>query len=251
VLTLAEYQKHFLRQVLATDPIAASSGADDHPLDVGFMVHQVTVFGALSRVLKLRFPTACALVGDEAFEAIARDYVRLRPPDFAVLQTYGNDFPDYLGMRAEAAPNPSYLKDVALFDFLIDTTVNKPLNTFGPPVPLGTDVEMRILSSAACLTLSIAADELRDAAQEILANLPRTFEEARSPHHYVFWRTANGVTVKRLSDAAAAFLSSLIAGQRAAEAILLAAEHSGADNAVRAVQAEIFASSFVELAHIR
>src|SRR3954470_13247319 len=63
------------------------------------------------------YPTVRRLVGNEAFENVAYDYVRHDPPASPILSRYGASFPDFLCDQSWVAELP-YLPDVAAIDRL-------------------------------------------------------------------------------------------------------------------------------------
>jgi Putative DNA-binding domain len=76
------------------------------------VIHRRNMVEGLVNNLKSRFPAVERLVGNEYFEAMARLYVRERPPRSPVLATYGACFPDFISVFEPACDLP-YLADVA------------------------------------------------------------------------------------------------------------------------------------------
>lgn len=85
----------------------------------GFAVYRNTVARGLVDALRDNHPTVRSLVGDAAFDDVARAYAGARPPRDASLAVYGEDFADFLAdwlarhAMTEALP---YLADVARLD---------------------------------------------------------------------------------------------------------------------------------------
>jgi hypothetical protein len=75
-------------------------------------VHRNNATTSLVRALTDGFPVTRALVGDEFFRAMAREYVRAEPPCTPVLIEYGAGFSDFIAGFVPAASLP-YLADVA------------------------------------------------------------------------------------------------------------------------------------------
>lgn len=81
-----------------------------------FAVYRNNVVVSLLGVLADTFPVVRQLVGDEFFRAMARRFVRDRPPRSAVMLDYGDTFPAWLADFEPAAALP-YLADVARLEF--------------------------------------------------------------------------------------------------------------------------------------
>lgn len=77
-----------------------------------FAIYRNNVHVSLVDALAERFPVVLALVGEEFFRAMAREYVWARKPASAVLTYYGGDFPDYIASHDAAGTLP-FLGDVA------------------------------------------------------------------------------------------------------------------------------------------
>lgn len=89
-----------LRRTPATGPMA---------------VHANGVILGAARALADNFPTIVAMLGDEAFEAVAVEHVRAHPPADPVLALYGGGFPDWLARFPPLADWP-WLGPVARLD---------------------------------------------------------------------------------------------------------------------------------------
>jgi hypothetical protein len=61
-----------------------------------FGVYAATRLATLIRTLTLAFPAVQRLVGADFFEAAAREFIRLSPPECACLDDYGARFPSFL-----------------------------------------------------------------------------------------------------------------------------------------------------------
>lgn len=77
-----------------------------------FAVYRNNVAVGLIGALEARFPAVRALVGEEFFRAMARDFTLRHPPASPVLMTYGDGFPDFIAGFPPAAEF-AYLPDVA------------------------------------------------------------------------------------------------------------------------------------------
>lgn len=89
--------------------LRAWNGSDPSPR---YDVHRNNATTSLVRALEDGFPVACALVGDDFFRAMAREYVRAEPPRSPVLIEYGGGFAGFIAGFAPASSLP-FLADVA------------------------------------------------------------------------------------------------------------------------------------------
>jgi len=77
-----------------------------------FAVYRNNVVVGLVDALKRRFPVVEKIVGKEFFTAMARTFVRERPPRTRLLATYGDEFAAFIA-AFEPARELTYLADVA------------------------------------------------------------------------------------------------------------------------------------------
>jgi Putative DNA-binding domain len=115
---LAESQRRFAAALLdASAPIPTDVRAlDAREAARRFAVYRNNVIVSLVSALAARFPVVCRLVGEEFFQAMAREYVLAAPPRSPVLLLYGDTFPAFIENFAPAA-SLDYLADVARLEF--------------------------------------------------------------------------------------------------------------------------------------
>jgi hypothetical protein len=82
-------------------------------------IHRNHLRTTLTDALAATFPTVAALVGEEFFGAIARDFIAVEPPRAPCLFEYGAAFPDFIA-RHRACRSLPYLADAARFDWQIN-----------------------------------------------------------------------------------------------------------------------------------
>ncbi|MBP7423681.1 MAG: putative DNA-binding domain-containing protein [Sulfuritalea sp.] len=82
-----------------------------------FAVYRNNVVVGLIDALADSFPVTQALVGEEFFSAMAREFVRAAPPRSPVLALYGDGFGDFIDSFTPVAALP-YLADLARLEYL-------------------------------------------------------------------------------------------------------------------------------------
>lgn len=193
-------------------------------LDRRFAVYRNNVAMSLIGAMVRRFPAVCAIVGDEFFRAMAREFVLASPPRSPVLLSYGEAFPDFLRSFGPVADLP-YLVDVARLEIArgqahhaadalpVTAEALATLDPHRPGVRIGIHPAVRLIRSAyPVVTLwAMNAGEQTPAAIEDWCG-----EDA------VVVRPAHSVLVHRLSPGGFAFLQALCDGQTL-EAAMMAA----------------------------
>jgi hypothetical protein len=91
-------------------PPAMTRGRLGAPDARRFSVYRNNVAVGLIGTLEARYPAARRIVGDDAFRALARAFVRARKPRSPVMIAYGQDFPEFVAACAGVEPR---LADVA------------------------------------------------------------------------------------------------------------------------------------------
>ncbi len=81
-----------------------------------FGVYRNNVIVALIDALADTYPVVAALVGEDFFRAMAREFARRHPPCSPVMAEYGGDFADFIGTFAPAQSLP-YLADMARLEW--------------------------------------------------------------------------------------------------------------------------------------
>jgi hypothetical protein len=83
-----------------------------------FAVYRNNMTVSLSDALEQAFPVVRKLLGDEFFRALAREFLRLHPPENPVLMLYGTALPSFLE-RFPPVREWGYLPDVARLELAI------------------------------------------------------------------------------------------------------------------------------------
>jgi hypothetical protein len=218
--------------------------------EAAFGVHQNTVLSVLTKALRLTFPTVDSLVGEDFFDQAAQAYVAGHPPKQARLALYGASFPVFLE-GYDLARALVYLGDVARLDLAIDRTLIAPDALVRRHVVIDEGVWLALPQSFTVLALTYPADMIRAALDvgddEMLASIdlvPQT-------RFVGLWRVGREVAVLALSQSAGRFLTTLLAGSSAEDALAVAFAAAPPKETLQAIQTEVFAGRFAQITQIR
>lgn len=113
------FQTQFRRALLdpeATRPAGLTSWNGSDPA-LRFAIYRNNVTVSLIEALAAGFPVVRAMVGEDFFRDLARQFVRAHPPSSPYLATYGAAFPDFLEASV-ALRSFAYLPDLARLELL-------------------------------------------------------------------------------------------------------------------------------------
>lgn len=114
--SLREQQRLLQATILMPDPLAAVLRADCAPR---IAIYRDAYFARLAGALRTNFPALAALLGDEAFDALARRYARDHPSRHYSIRWHGERLPDYeLGHAA--------LNDLARMEWALGVSFDAP-----------------------------------------------------------------------------------------------------------------------------
>jgi hypothetical protein len=105
-----EFQSSFVRALLEDSVPAVAAWRQP-----GFDVHRNTVLRGAIDALAANVPSVHRLLGDDAFDAAARAFVRAQPPHDGRLVRYGNGLPEFLASYPPLVEH-DYLPGVAALD---------------------------------------------------------------------------------------------------------------------------------------
>ena len=193
----------------------------------GLAAYRSNAGAVAERALAGAFPTIAALLGDESFAALARDFWHKRPPSRGDLGQWGDALPAFIADQEGLADEP-YLADSARLDWawhVAASAADAPADAPALERLADTDPSSLRLALAPGSALIESAwpiasiwqahqrsDEQRfDAVRVALA-------ERRGEHAFVV-RDGHAVRVHALGDAEAAFTRALLAQQSLAAAL--------------------------------
>ncbi|MEX2129935.1 MAG: DNA-binding domain-containing protein [Pseudohongiellaceae bacterium] len=85
--------------------------------DAGLRIYRNNVMMSLTRALAAQYPATKSLVGEQFFNALARDYVLAHPPEDPSLTFYGDTLSTFIAQH-HACRALAWLPDVARLEFL-------------------------------------------------------------------------------------------------------------------------------------
>ena len=208
-------------------------------------VHRNTVMAGLANALRLTYPTVVWLTGEDFFDQAALEFSGKHPPHSACLSDYGSGFAEFLEDYAPARVLP-YLVDAARFDLVIERCAHAG---FATPSLLGLNgnIAIELDGSLVTLTVEYPVDRLRDAHDDGDAEALEHLDMSPGARYFAIWRSENGASVRSLTAPAISFLDAVLRGESADAALAAALLHADADDALAAIQKEVFAAPFARV----
>jgi hypothetical protein len=246
MLSLAEFQFTMAADLLDGGMRTARLLPGDPGMVVAALrVHRNTVLMGLTRALRLTYPTVTWLTGENFFDQAAFAFASANPPRGACLSDYGDGFADFLESYAPAA-GLAYLADVARLDLVIERCGN--IRTMPETIiALDGGVSLALCGTLTVLALEYPADALRDAKDDGGADSLSDLDMTPSARNFALWRSGQGVSLRHLGMPSAAFLGAVLRGESGEAALATALLHSEPDEALAAIQSEIFTAPFVRI----
>jgi hypothetical protein len=219
----ALFETSFVAALLDTDqPIPDGVIADYAAVPARrFAVYRNNVVVGLRKSLKSRFPAVEKIVGEEFFAAMARLFVKQRPPRSPVLAVYGDDFPAFIAAFEPARGLP-YVADVAR----LEASRTRAYHA-ADAAPLGAEQFAAFDGStvgAVLVDLHPSVEIVRSAYPIVTIWAMNSGEQPLVPiddwrgEDALVCRPCLEVEVRRLPPGGAAFLLALAAGLRLGEA---------------------------------
>ncbi|MDQ6924584.1 MAG: DNA-binding domain-containing protein [Pseudomonadota bacterium] len=188
-------------------------------------IYRNTLYGTLTKALRLSYPVVHRLVGGDFFEDAAQKFIKAEPPQGAFLDEYGAGFADFLA-RFQAAESVPYLPDVARLEWAVSGALHAPDAAALDMAALCVIVEgnhdrVRFVPhpSFGLVRASYPVDTMWRAVLEQDEATLAAIDLGDAPIWLLIQRLATGVDVRRLSEPAWRFASALRAGQPLDEAV--------------------------------
>lgn len=230
--SLADLQRAMAQALLAVEPaqrgVVESWFSSAEAARAGLHVHRNTVLGACWNSLRLSYPSLERWLGAAAFEALAADFARERPPTSAALSVYGEGFANHVVGQLPAELRP-LAADIATLDWACERVAQcAPGFEGGREIALEGGARLSLAPSLRLCQVRHAVDGLRE---ELLAGTAAPGTAANpEPLQLALWRRAAGVSLRRLHAPAAALLVRLLSGatlEMGLAAAADAAHHAG------------------------
>jgi hypothetical protein len=106
--------------------LVAAIGGDSRTALQRLQLHRNHVTRSVGAALAATFPTVAALVGQEFFGLLARDFMAGTALEDPVLSRYGEHFPQFVAAKQDMHGLP-YLADVARLDWALNVAFHSPL----------------------------------------------------------------------------------------------------------------------------
>ncbi|MEQ8665665.1 MAG: DNA-binding domain-containing protein [Rhodospirillales bacterium] len=189
-----------------------------------FAIHRNNFALSLIELLRGTFPVVSALLGEDCFNTMARQFIRRDPPRSPVLIEYGRTFGRFLEAH-ELSDEVPYIADVARLEWArheafhaADTEPAGIAALAGIPADDLDELHLRVHPSVRLVysrwpAVSIWHAHQEKGTPEALANLPAIAETA------LVVRPALDVEVRIIADQAAAFLAAVMKGNPLGRAI--------------------------------
>lgn len=195
--------------------------------DRGLKTYRANAGALAERALSAAYPTVAALVGDESFAALARDFWQQHAPARGDIGEWGDALPAFIAGSTALADEP-YLADSARLDWLVHQATRaadasaaaSDWQQLGRTDP--TQVHLCPAPGAALLGSAWPVVAIFQAHQQQsddrFAPVREAFAAGRGDNAFV-WRDGPAVRVERVDAADAAFLRALIDGLTLGDAL--------------------------------
>jgi Putative DNA-binding domain len=222
---LAEQQRALLNAIFTTNKIASQAintlaTSLKTTSNRGLKVYQANAHASALRSLQTVYPVVAQLIGQGAFEHLARDLWAQHPPKHGDMAQWGGDFPVFIASISTLKSEP-YLSDVARAEWAVHTAAtaadqSADLATFlllterdpdaiSLQLAPGTALISSIHPVASILTAHLYAQPALEAVgQKIRAHTPETA---------LVWRQGLRPLVTACTPGEAVFIGQLLAGK--------------------------------------
>ena len=221
---LEDLQRRFVRSVTFltdADFAAAVTGGGTLTPEEAVGVYRAGYPARLTEALGETFEGCWRALGDEAFFAVAKDYIARMPSASYNLSDYGRSFPEFLESRADAEDAP-FLGDLARYEWtfkeLFHTKAHAPMAPAALAAKARPDAVLRLGGAVRLLALRHRVYDLwrRDRADDT----PLVTSDWEGAERLVLYKKeGNPIFVRALTAPEHAALSALEAGRPLEEAL--------------------------------
>jgi Putative DNA-binding domain len=222
---LAQQQRDLLHALFTTNNIAAKAINTpaigiNKSTERGMQTYRANAAASARRSLRAAYPVIAQLIGDEAFEHLARDYWAQQPPTRGDLAQWGGELAGFIA-RISALQTEPYLSDVAKTEWALHTAATAADHA----ADLAT-LALLTEQDPDALTLQLAPGTALIHSQYPVASMMTAhlyaspgFEEVGQKLHQkaaetaLVWRQGLRPMVSSCMTGEAAFISQLLAGK--------------------------------------
>jgi Putative DNA-binding domain len=218
-----------LRALWRDGSAATLQGYARVPHEAGLAAYRANAGALAERALGAAYPTVAALVGEEAFAALARDLWRHHPPERGDLAEWGGALPGFIERSAQLA-SEAYLSDSARLDWLVHQA-SRAADAADAPVAFEllasvdpSRLVLQLTPGAALLASTWPVVAIRQAhhdnapAPDRFAPVREAFASNQADSAFVR-REGFVVRVDRLDEGSAAFTRALLESRSLADAL--------------------------------
>jgi Putative DNA-binding domain len=193
----------------------------------GLAAYRANAGAVAERALAVAFPTLAALVGEDSFAALARDFWHRHPPERGDLGEWGEALPAFVAASAQLADEP-YLADSARLDWRVHRA-SRAADDDGAALALQPLIDsdparLRLALRAACALcpsawpiVTIHQAHQHDAPDRF-APVQAAFEAGVRETAWI-WRDGFAVRVEAVDEPTAAFTQALLDGRALTDAL--------------------------------
>lgn len=214
--TLLEMQEALCSSLLGRDNTAMADFVSVESLLDTVNIYRNTVLVGLTKALKLSFPVVLRLVGEDFFDVVALEFIRVAPPRAAYLDRYGDAFAAFLAGFPPAQSLP-YLPDMARLEWAVNCALHAADSDsldLGQLSNIASDdrVCLKFHPSVSLLNLAYPVDEIWRAIIENNDSALAQVDIDSGPVWLMIERRHSGVAVERMERTSWHLTRELLAG---------------------------------------
>lgn len=223
MISLAEQQRLFALALRSDDTVDSidrlqiDPGKGELTAEQRISIYRNHHRTSLAAALVTHFPTVVALIGGDAFDQLAADYVRQAPPNDPRLAFYGDGFADFLAIDSRLAALP-YLADTARLDWALikgqiaaDHPAFMAADLAGISGDLLGDLCFGLHPAASLISSPYPLLDIRRLANGV-AEPASTVDLAAGPSHLLVLRQNGEMVWQVLDEATSRFVTAIAAG---------------------------------------
>ena len=213
---LAKLQQQFIDGIYRNDNTLLQH-IDDHirPANLQLDLYRNSVFGGLLKAITEIYPVCKKLVGDEFFDAMCLRYIKQTPSCHFDINSYGNNFPDFIE-HFPPAKSLAYLPDVCRLEWFwhcayqadeVNTPSLTKLLSLEPSVLL--DCRLTLHPTANLLQSQYPVDAIWNMNQSTNNSEENLLLEDKPDNYFFIWRQDINMRIDKLDRNLFTFLKAI------------------------------------------